>query len=128
MNSWCDPSWVETTNASVQQAHCYWRCEKRDKPLCFLLCLLCYLYLDKTVFVFHFVHRTHLDEISYLNILIFPLLFKEQFWVLFIRCIKEKWKGTVNQRRGKNSLKILLLNFVEIEVQVFLDYGLQEVD
>lgn len=22
MNSWCDPSWVETTNATVQWAHC----------------------------------------------------------------------------------------------------------
>jgi len=78
------------------------KCEKRDKLLCFLLCLLCYLCLDKTVLVFHSIHRTHLDEIFCLNILKFSLLFKVEFWVLIISWIKGKWKGSINQRRGKS--------------------------
>lgn len=61
-------SWVETTNASVQQAQLLLEMWKEGQAA-LLLCLVCYLYLDKTVLAFNSAHMMHLDEIFCLDII-----------------------------------------------------------
>lgn len=76
----------------------YWRCEKLGKLLYFLLCLVCYLHLDKTVLVLHYVHRTHLDEILCLNII---FLYSSGVLGFIYYLDYRKVERSINERRRK---------------------------